>query len=658
MKTLPAVLAATMIVLAPLPFGSSHAWSVSAIDVTTFLLVGLLFAVEDPSRIRSRIGSLAPAAGLLFAYLCCQMVPLPPTVLGAISASRAALYAELLDDAARWLPLSLDAHASLLSLTRLAAYAGVFVIAAVAPLPRRGNLFTWTILVAGSIAAAVAWIHLYRGWDTLLYGRFPSLQGVGSGGRLSWPFVNPNHLATTMNLCWPLALALLIAPTPWLTTESRWSRAATRVAAALLLTLLLATLVGTRSKGGLAAAIAAPVAMALAWPLRRAVARPARIGVVVTAAGVLTAAVFAIAIDVVQHPAPGVEMIALARRDATLRVRLEAVAQSLLMLRDFPIFGTGLGAWGETFPMYQRYPLLSVDFVHAHDDYVQWVEETGIAGLIFAAILAVTYFAGILRPLGVEAARKRAALLGALATVATQSVIDFGVRMPANAVIVSAILGMLWRETTSVYAIAREARAACFGATPHIRSVRTVFGLAVVCLAVRFGMNEWIDSRAFAAAEQGELAPRDSNDCAVLEHAAWTMPRQGLPNLDLAAAAVAAAPIVAAPHRTLAYAYRSVAMREQELRRAIRCAPAFDFFRIDLSRLLLATGRGQAALREIERTFYENPNVALGDVASALGVAPDNAEFRAAAGAGLERRAREWPELADAARRLEGGRRE
>lgn len=638
-RATPSLLTAAILILAPLPFGSTHAWTVSALEVALFLLLGVLLACEGGVSIGTKLSPLRLAAGALTAYFCLQLVPLPPAALGVLSPTRAALYRDLLGDTQRWLPLSLDPHASLLALLRLGACASVFVIIATASLPRRGHLFHWALLAAGAVTAAVAWLHLSRGWDASLFGRFPPEQTTAVSGRLSWPFVNCNHLAMAMNLVWPLALGAAISPSAFAAPDTKRSQTVMRVAGAALLALLVATLVGSKSRGGMASAAAAPLAMSLAWPVRGRSASRARIAAAMLTAVVLAAGASWIVSDMVHRPADGTELIALDRGDATLLIRLAAVRQSFGILRDFPLFGSGLGTWAEVFPMYQRYPLLAVGFSHAHDDYVQWVEETGVAGLGLLGALAAVYFTSVLRPLPMEAAKRRAALFGALAAAVFHSTVDFGLRIPANALLFSAILGLLWRETSALDAVAGEATES----SSSRRALAAVAGFAGLAVFVHLGTFEWRDARMFEAA--AAIRPGDSDDWGVLERAAWRRAVDGQPDFRLALAAVEAAPIVAVAHRTLAYSCQSAAMEELEHRRAIRCAPAFAMLRIELARLLLQLGRREEALAAIEQSVYADPNAWPVDLFAYRDPQSGRRELLAAALGGLRRRVAASPEL-------------
>jgi O-antigen ligase len=635
----PSVLVAALVIVAPLPFGSTHAWAVSTIEVAAFSLLGVLLVFRGTDGLRSSLGTLGPTFAVLLAYLCVQRMPLPSALLAVASPGTASLYATLLGNSTRWLPLSLDAHASGLALVRLLAYASVFLVVVAAPQPRRGLavFWLWTLLAAATLTAAVAWLHLALGWNAKLFGTFAAEDGGGLYGRLSWPFVNMNHLATAMNLGWPIALGALLSPAAVGGGGTRAGRLSVRILAAVLLLLTVATLVGTRSRGGLVAAAAAPLVMSLAWPIEARTAARVRARVAAAVLVALIAGAAWIAVDVVEHPAAHVDLAALSRADATMQIRLVAIRQSLGMLRDFPLFGTGLGTWSEIFPMYQGYPLLAVGFPYAHNEYVQWFEETGLIGFALLAALCAEYLSAVLRPVPPDAARRRAILLATAAAAAVHSVVDFGLRLPSNALLFAVVLGTLWLESRPAETASRATPTA--SPTRSERLAAAVAGLVLIALLVNCGTLEW----------RGD----GPDDWQVLENAAWHRPDQGLPDFDLSAAAVAAAPASAPAHRTLAYASRSIFMRELELRRAIRCAPAFETLRLDLARMLAALGRHEEAAKEVERAIYEDPNARPSDLMSLRDVRTGRYGYREAVLRGLKRRGLESPAVADMARALE-----
>ena len=59
------------------------------------------------------------------------------------------------------------------------------------------------------------------------------------------------------------------------------------------------------------------------------------------------------------------------------------------MIRDFPIFGVGLGAWPEIFSRYQLPPWFLLFSDEAHNDYLQLWAESGAIGLLAGAWIAL-----------------------------------------------------------------------------------------------------------------------------------------------------------------------------------------------------------------------------------------------------------------------------
>src|SRR5262249_45524896 len=74
----------------------------------------------------------------------------------------------------------------------------------------------------------------------------------------------------------------------------------------------------------------------------------------------------------------------------SIESRLAYWRASLGMIRDFPLFGAGLGAWPDLFPRYDEGPYSVLAPREAHNDYLQLAAETGAAGiaLLVAALVA------------------------------------------------------------------------------------------------------------------------------------------------------------------------------------------------------------------------------------------------------------------------------
>jgi O-antigen ligase len=133
--------------------------------------------------------------------------------------------------------------------------------------------------------------------------------------------------------------------------------------------------------------------------------------------------------------------------------RLAIAADTTDMVRAFPVFGVGIGNFGSAFPLYRARTIASwaygVDVDHAHDDYLEWLSETGLlaACLAFALLLALTrsVLAVSRRPLP----PREAVLFWGFATGATalllHSFTDYNLHVPANALVLSFLVGGLIR---------------------------------------------------------------------------------------------------------------------------------------------------------------------------------------------------------------------
>lgn len=109
--------------------------------------------------------------------------------------------------------------------------------------------------------------------------------------------------------------------------------------------------------------------------------------------------------------------------------RLMVWRDMLRVVSFFPIFGCGLGAFAVAYWPYQRVVRFEY-WPHAHNEYLQWLLETGAVGLVLAL-----YFlrrAWIAAPDLVRNLQIRPALAGLLAML-THALVDLVLRVPANA---------------------------------------------------------------------------------------------------------------------------------------------------------------------------------------------------------------------------------
>jgi O-antigen ligase len=204
------------------------------------------------------------------------------------------------------------------------------------------------------------------------------LQDLGSGGRIFWlfpsgytdhvmgPFVNRNQYAAWVELLLPLALYLAA-------TSSH--RALYGVGAALML----GSVIASATRAGSVIAILEIPAVGLALASSRAVSLRS------LGKGVLQFAALAALAAAVLGWQDLHDRLAQTAPDA---LRADGVRASLIMVRNHPWMGTGLGTWPEIYPRYASIDTGAV-LNQAHNDWLQWAAEGGLPFLALMLLFAL-----------------------------------------------------------------------------------------------------------------------------------------------------------------------------------------------------------------------------------------------------------------------------
>lgn len=428
--TLVAVALAALLLWAPMPFGSVTRWGSAVVQALAF---GTLVVAALTVRSRDLRAVAAPAAALAVIALigAVQARSWPSPLAAAVSPRHVELREE-----GRPIPLSLAPDASQRAALTWAAVAAVLIVAAVAG--RRRNRRRW-------LAAAVLAAALFE----ILYGvgrwlaRATEIWGVpvpGDPTRLRGTFVNPDHLATYLEI----ALAIAFAWGWWGMRRARYEPLLERklvflAPPALVWLFLFLGLAFTGSRGGLVAAVVAVVAQGLLLARASRRRRLAPVGAVAALAGLGMVAVVGVQQGFGRFASTSIY-------EVTWNSRRQVYAATWELFQGFPWLGTGLGSFRDSLAMTQPLDLPGT-WWHAHSDWLELLATVGVLG-------AVVFLLGLI-PLLVRLARgwasdhrrseDRAAILaalGAMVSVAIHESIDFGLTMPACAVTLAALVGV------------------------------------------------------------------------------------------------------------------------------------------------------------------------------------------------------------------------
>lgn len=470
---------------------SGAALAVGTVYTSTLCVVSLGLAVAavlawwnaEPASMRQPATLLVMTCAALTAYTVVQCVPLPIGWLRVLAPHNADVWSRSLAPLHKagpsWAPLTLDPIATRVEALKGVSYGVAFVAAVRVARRRAGVGFLGSVLVVtGLVLSVAALLHPAFGAHKL-YGL---VEPRSDFGRHLAPFLNPNNLASYINIAFCLAFAAALAPEPRVPRPI--------VGAAVVL--LAATQIWVASRGGVATMF---LGAALVVVIMRAGRTDARrsLATVSLAAGVALAA--------------GACMIVLGgSEDAASELidtdvsKLGLFAETIRMWPACPLFGVGRGAFESAFPAFRTVPGF-VTFAYPENVVAQWILEwgtpIGIAGLV-----ALAYG---LRPNAVLVRSTNAAgAWAAIATVAVQNLMDLGsevaglalAAVACGALVVGGSAGRAPRWTVERWPRApRMVAAVCAGCTV----------LAVAFAAVGIGHDLDDDRRAL------EQAAADSN---------------------------------------------------------------------------------------------------------------------------------------------------
>jgi O-antigen ligase len=151
---------------------------------------------------------------------------------------------------------------------------------------------------------------------------------------------------------------------------------------------------------------------------------------------------------------PLYERYSLVERDAGDRIALWEDTWRGIQDRYW-LTGSGLGTYLFTFPEYQS-GRPRAEYAEAHNDYLQFLWETGIAGTVLGGLLVVVLLRCALRRAGTADPLLRGAGDGAAAgtlALLLHSFLDFNLQVPANGLVFAVLAGIL--TTTKGFCPAR-----------------------------------------------------------------------------------------------------------------------------------------------------------------------------------------------------------
>jgi len=304
--------------------------------------------------------------------------------------------------------------------------------------PQRLRSFCGALAVAGFLIAAMG-IAQYLTADGRLYWTWK----LENGGRMFGPYVNRNHFAGLMELWCPLALGMALVPEHRLAQRWFWSALAVVMGGAVML---------SGSRGGAISLGLAVVVFALLVAAQRA----GKHAVVWLLVAMFLTGGTVMALDrgeLLERYESVLRPNQFQQEDAAA-YRIAAWKDTFRLIRETPVIGSGLDTFATRFPAARSFAT-DLIWTHAHNDFLQFLAETGLIGGLLAGWMLFAGSREAARNMARTSGTATGALLAALAAgcigFLAHGWLDFNFHIPANAssfaVLAALVAARGWDET-------------------------------------------------------------------------------------------------------------------------------------------------------------------------------------------------------------------
>jgi hypothetical protein len=443
-----------VLIFSPLAAASVYEWSILVIEMAVFVMLGAYVLMKykpilplGQPLVRKRIQYFF---GGFFLYLIFQMIPLP-AFLAKIISPETYHFREIFSlgvQGEKFMSLSLFPFQTFQEGMELLAYVilGFLVIKNVVKRTQIKRIF-YVILAMGFFEAFYGMFELYRDNPRILfYKKEISLHAV------TGTFVNQNHFTGYLEMIIPLVIGLIISRMDLMLKAGKIfkekmalfgeKRFALNLVLGALVIFLTVGLILSRSRSALLSLI---VMILVFFHLSVFYFREGPVSR--TGLRKFLQILFIFIILFVIYAGIDATMERFAKEGLPGGQRPQYWANTMEMVRDFPVFGTGLGTFSAVYPAYESIGLYGF-LRHAHNDYLEYLSELGLIGFCFLAggILSLVFWS-------FSRWKKRADLwikglsMGcfvSLAVIAVHSFTDFNLHIPANMVLFTVIVSLCW----------------------------------------------------------------------------------------------------------------------------------------------------------------------------------------------------------------------
>lgn len=435
----------------PLPFGSNTVWAISIMEIWVFSL-SIAWLVQLARNKVYFNSTFQKSHFVLLIFLCfvlwvfIQSIPLPANIVAILSPETYQIYKstyQIIDVAyPSYIPLSLSKYHSYSAFQETLSYFLIFCLTfLLVRNSRRLRLFAIIIIISGIIQAVYGSVMTLSGLEYSFFQEKTSYRNLATG-----TFVNRNHLAGYLEMCLAIGIGFYLSTlhTTQSVSKNEFLRRMInnflegKIQVRIGLVIMVIALVLTHSRMGNSAFFFSAPFMGILFFI--IVKNPPH-GTVFLFASILI-------IDILIVGAWfGIDKVAqrLENTSASRETRDEVVRDTITMIKDYPITGSGGGTYNISFLRY-RGDDISGYYDHAHNDYLEFLAEYGFIGMSLLILLVMSsllnaFFALYRRKKLLFQSMAYSSAMGIIA-ILIHSLVDFNLQIPANASLFVVLLAL------------------------------------------------------------------------------------------------------------------------------------------------------------------------------------------------------------------------
>jgi len=441
-----------LVIFSPLPAASVYEWSILVIQLTALALIAVYFLMREKPQTNASLSSSLKWPRYLFLgfsiFILVQIIPLPKILIKLLSPETFSFQKLFSVDLSnkKFMSLSLlPSHTLEQGLELLSCFLVGFLI--IKTITKRGQIIRlYSVLVAmGVFEAFYGLFELYsKNPRILFYRKIYYLDSV------SGTFINRNHFSGYLEMIIPLSIGLILARInlfymPGLKWREKLLRLSEKGFAVNLLISLAIIIMGvaivfSKSRSGI-------FLLVFSFLLFFVLIAPYFSGPSYQKKWIknFLRIVFIIIIIISLFIGIDTTIAKFAPEKLLQEQRPTFWANTIHIVSQFPVFGSGLGTFPSLYPDFdgEEGPLR---LAHAHNDYLEFLSELGIVGMILllGGVLFIIIKSFLTWRTRKHPEVKGLALGGIVATlcILVHSITDFNLHIPANILLFSVVLSL------------------------------------------------------------------------------------------------------------------------------------------------------------------------------------------------------------------------